>query len=102
MLKSFLISKLPVILLSKYVSFLLLQYKAEFVQGLLRKGENELAESFNYAFRYIDDVLSLNNKRFHNLFTPNISSGTCSQRYKIFVTQLPTLTFTSNMTLMEL
>jgi len=35
-------------------------YEAEFFQELLRKGEKKLAQSFNYTFRYIDDVLSLN------------------------------------------
>jgi len=41
-------------------------YLAEFVQELLRKGEKKLAQSFNYTFRYIDDVLSLNNNDFSN------------------------------------
>jgi len=36
-------------------------YEVEFVQELLRKGERKLAQSFNYTFRYIDDVLSLSN-----------------------------------------
>jgi hypothetical protein len=31
---------------------------------LLRKNEKKLARSFNYTFRYIDDILSLNNSRF--------------------------------------
>jgi len=39
-------------------------YEAEFVQELLRKGEKKLAQSFKYTFRYIDNVLSLNNKNF--------------------------------------
>jgi len=30
-------------------------YEAEFVQELLRKGEKNLAQSFNYTFRYIDE-----------------------------------------------
>ena len=34
------------------------------LQGLLKKNEKELAWSFNFAFRYIDNVLSLNNYRF--------------------------------------
>jgi len=34
-------------------------YEAKFVQELLRKGKKKLAQSFNYTFRYIDDVLSL-------------------------------------------
>jgi hypothetical protein len=39
-------------------------YDAEFIQVLLRKNEKKLARSFNFTFRYIDDVLSLNNSRF--------------------------------------
>ena len=33
-------------------------------KGFTRKNENKLARSFNFTFRYIDDVLSLNNPRF--------------------------------------
>ena len=32
--------------------------------GLLKKNEKKLAQSFNFTFHYIDDVLSLNNSRF--------------------------------------
>ena len=39
-------------------------YEADFIQGLLQKHEKKLARSFNFTFRYIDDVLSLNNSRF--------------------------------------
>ena len=42
----------------------LYSYEADFIQGLLKKKEKKLAQSFNYSFRYIDDVLSLNNARF--------------------------------------
>jgi len=46
-------------------------YEDEFVQELLRKGEKKLAQSFNYKFRYIDDVLSLNNNfNFLHLIYP--------------------------------
>ena len=38
--------------------------KAYFIQGLCKKNEKKLARSFNFTFRYIDDVLSLNNSRF--------------------------------------
>jgi hypothetical protein len=37
---------------------------ADFIQGLLKKNEKKLARSFNSTFRYVDDVLSLNNTRF--------------------------------------
>ena len=36
---------------------------ADFIQGLLKRKEMKLARSFNFMFRYIDDVLSLNNSR---------------------------------------
>ena len=39
-------------------------YEADFIQELLKKNEKKLARSFNFTFRYIDDVLSLNNYRF--------------------------------------
>jgi hypothetical protein len=42
----------------------LYSYEADFIQGLLKKHEKNLARSFNFTFRYIDDVLSLNNSRF--------------------------------------
>jgi hypothetical protein len=42
----------------------LYSYEVDFIQGLLKKNEKKLARSFNFTFRYIDDVLSLNNSRF--------------------------------------
>ena len=42
----------------------LYSYEAEFIQGLVQKGEKKLAQSFHFTFRYIDDVLSLNNNIF--------------------------------------
>ena len=37
----------------------LYSYVAEFIQTLIKSGKRQLAESFNFTFRYIDDVLSL-------------------------------------------
>ena len=42
----------------------LYSYEANFIQGHLKKNEKKLARSFNFTFRYIDDVLSLNNSSF--------------------------------------
>ena len=42
----------------------LYSYEADFIQGLLKKNQKKLARSFHFMFRYIDDVLSLNNSRF--------------------------------------
>jgi hypothetical protein len=39
-------------------------YEADFLQGLLKYKDRELAQTFNSSFRYIDNVLSLNNARF--------------------------------------
>jgi hypothetical protein len=44
----------------------LYSYEAEFVHKLLRDNNKKLAVSFNHAFRYIDDVLSINNHDFNN------------------------------------
>ena len=52
----------------------LYSYEAEFVQKLLRDKNKKLAVSFNLTYRYIDDVLSINNHNFHNyvhLIYPN-------------------------------
>ena len=35
----------------------LYSYVAGFIQGLLKKKEKKLAQSFNYSFHYIDDVV---------------------------------------------
>ena len=39
-------------------------YEAEFIQGLLKSGKKKFAQSFNFTYRYIDDVLSLSNSKF--------------------------------------
>jgi hypothetical protein len=44
----------------------LYSYETEIVQKLLRDNNKKLAMSFNHTFRYIDDVLSINNHIFHN------------------------------------
>ena len=42
----------------------LYSYEEDFIQGLLKKNEKKLARSFNFTFRYIDNVPSLNNASF--------------------------------------
>ena len=49
---------------SLLVDFFLYSYDADFIQRRLKKSEKKLARSFNFTFRYIDDVLSLNYSRF--------------------------------------
>jgi hypothetical protein len=42
----------------------LYSYEADFIQGILKKNGKKLARSLNFTFRYIDDILSLNNSMF--------------------------------------
>ena len=44
----------------------LYSYEAEFIQNLFKQGQKKLAGSFNFTFRYIDDVLSLSNSEISN------------------------------------
>ena len=39
-------------------------YESAFIQNLLKQGQKKLARSFNFTYRYIDDVLSINNEHF--------------------------------------
>ena len=42
----------------------LYSYGAAFIQDLMKPGNKKQAQSFNFTYRYIDDVLSLHNKAF--------------------------------------
>ena len=44
----------------------LYSYEADFIQSLLSTGKKHLASRFNLTYRYIDDVLSINNLEFEN------------------------------------
>ena len=44
----------------------LYSYEADFIQSLLSSGKKKLASQFNFTYRYIDDVLSINNPDFEN------------------------------------
>ena len=44
----------------------LYSYEAEFIQSLLSTGKKKIASQFNFTYRYIDDVLSINNPDFEN------------------------------------
>jgi hypothetical protein len=52
----------------------LYSYEAKCIQKLLHVKKKPLAVAFNLTFRYIDDVLSINNDQFHSyldLIYPN-------------------------------
>ena len=53
---------------TNYVSLLadlfLYSSEADFIQGLLKSGKKQVAQSFNFTYRYTDDVLSLSNSKF--------------------------------------
>ena len=44
----------------------LYSYEAELIQSLLSTGRKQLASRFNFTYRYIDNVLSINNPEFEN------------------------------------
>ena len=44
----------------------LLAYEAELLQSLLSTVKKKLASQFNFTYRYIDDLLSINNPDFEN------------------------------------
>jgi hypothetical protein len=44
----------------------LYSYEEDFIQECVNTAERKLARSFNFTFRYIDDVLSLDNSRFND------------------------------------
>ena len=44
----------------------LYSHEAEFIQSLLSNGKKKIASQFNFTYRYIDDVLSINNPEFAN------------------------------------
>ena len=44
----------------------LYSYEAEFIKSLLSTDRKRLASQFNFTYRYIDDVLSINNPDFEN------------------------------------
>ena len=44
----------------------LYSYEADFIQSVLSAGKKHLASRFNLTYRYIDDVLSINNPEFEN------------------------------------
>ena len=48
------------------IDLFLYSYQAEFVQNLLHEKKKSLAVTFNFTFRYIEDVLSINNINFHS------------------------------------
>ena len=51
----------------------LYSYENEFLDKLIKEGKRKLARRFNLSCRYIDDLISFNNKRFKELFTPKNS-----------------------------
>ena len=44
----------------------LYSYEADFIQSMLSAGKKHLASRFNFTYRYIDDILSINNPEFEN------------------------------------
>jgi hypothetical protein len=71
----------------------LCSYEASFIQDLLKRGQKKIAKSFNFTFRYIDDVLSLNNKSLVIIYRTFIQMSLKLRTELILLHQLHTLTF---------
>ncbi|KAK3091923.1 hypothetical protein FSP39_023756 [Pinctada imbricata] len=46
-----------------FVDIFLFSYGAEFIQSLFSEGNRYVASNFNFTYRYIDDVMSINNPK---------------------------------------
>jgi hypothetical protein len=49
---------------SKGDKYVIDEFKSEFLQNLVKDKKIHEARAFNFTYRYIDDVLSINNPRF--------------------------------------
>ena len=73
-------------------------YEADFIQGLLTENEKKLARSSNFTFRYLHDVLSINNSRLGD-FVDRIYLIELAKRIpQIQIRLLHTFTYTSKLT----
>ena len=59
----------------------LYSYEVEFLQSLLSTGRKRLASQFNFTYRYIDDVLSINNPDFESYLGQMYPPWTWDQRH---------------------
>ena len=51
------------------VDLFLYSYENEFLDKLIKKGKRKLARKFNLSYRYTDDLISFNSKRFKELIS---------------------------------
>ena len=47
-----------------FADLFLNSYESGFLDNMVRSGHRKLARSFNLCFRYIDDIIVFNNKKF--------------------------------------
>ena len=73
-------------------------YEASIIEGILKKNEKKLTRSFNFTFRYIDYVLSLNNCKFGDFIDHIYPIEIEIKIPQIQLGLLHTLTYTCNMT----
>ena len=53
----------------------LYSYENEFLDKLIKEGKRKLARSFNLSYRYTDDLISFNNKRFKEFISDIYPKG---------------------------
>ena len=79
-------------------------YENEFLDKLIKEGKRKLARKFNLSYRYIDDLVSFNNKRFKEFISDmylkelTISKTTESTSVASYIYLLFTLDKSNNIT----
>ena len=79
----------------------LYSYESEFIQSLLRSDKKTIAKSFNFTYRYIDDVLSLNNPKFGDYLEVIYPAELRLRTQQSLLTQLLIWIYNSNLTFKE-
>ena len=82
-----------------FADFFLYSDKADFIQELLKKNEKMLTRSFIFTFRYIDDVLSLNNCKLADFIDRIYPTEFEINDTQIQLGPLHTLTYTLELTM---
>ena len=66
----------------------LYSYESEFLQKLVKDKKIHEARAFNFTYRYIDDVLSINNSRFAEflplIYPPELEVKETTERFALF------------------
>ena len=69
----------------------LYSYESEFLQKFVKDKKIHEARAFNFTYRYIDDVLSINNSRFAELEVKETTDTASSAYFWTYTSNLTTV-----------